>query len=108
MPIYEYQCQQCGYALEMMQKINDAPLRQCPACGEEGLQKQVSRTSFRLKGSGWYETDFKNPSKQTVANKESAKAAATTSTQGGSETKSSESKTSTAKETSSQSTATSD
>ncbi len=59
MPIYEYQCSQCGNQLEALQKISDAPLTQCPACNQNGLVKQVSASSFRLKGGGWYETDFK-------------------------------------------------
>jgi putative FmdB family regulatory protein len=59
MPIYEYRCSQCGNQLEALQKISDAPLTQCPACNQSGLVKQVSASSFRLKGGGWYETDFK-------------------------------------------------
>lgn len=59
MPIYEYRCSQCGNQLEALQKISDAPLTQCPACNQNGLVKQVSASSFRLKGGGWYETDFK-------------------------------------------------
>jgi putative FmdB family regulatory protein len=59
MPIYEYQCQSCGYSLEAMQKISDPPLSDCPACGKPELAKQVSAAGFRLKGGGWYETDFK-------------------------------------------------
>ena len=59
MPIYEYRCNQCGNQLEALQKISDAPLTLCPACNNNGLTKQVSASSFRLKGGGWYETDFK-------------------------------------------------
>lgn len=59
MPIYEYQCKSCGHSLEAMQKIADAPLTDCPACGKPELAKQVSAAGFRLKGGGWYETDFK-------------------------------------------------
>ncbi len=59
MPIYEYRCQDCGHELEALQKISDPPLKECPACHRESLQKQVSAAGFRLKGSGWYETDFK-------------------------------------------------
>ncbi|MDD2768557.1 MAG: zinc ribbon domain-containing protein [Methylococcus sp.] len=59
MPIYEYQCKSCGHSLEAMQKIADAPLTDCPACGKPDLAKQVSAAGFRLKGGGWYETDFK-------------------------------------------------
>lgn len=59
MPIYEYQCRECGHRLEALQKISDAPLKTCPACQHDGLSKLVSASSFRLKGGGWYETDFK-------------------------------------------------
>jgi putative FmdB family regulatory protein len=59
MPFYEYQCKSCGHALEAMQKINDAPLKKCPHCGKSQLQRLMSAPVFRLKGGGWYETDFK-------------------------------------------------
>lgn len=59
MPIYEYRCDACGHELEAMQKISDAPLTDCPACGEPALKKLISAAGFRLKGGGWYETDFK-------------------------------------------------
>jgi putative FmdB family regulatory protein len=59
MPIYEYQCKSCGHALEAMQKVNDSPLRKCPECGKSTLQRLMSAPVFRLKGGGWYETDFK-------------------------------------------------
>jgi len=59
MPFYEYQCRACGAQVEVMQKISDAPLRKCPECGKSQLQKLVSAPVFRLKGGGWYETDFK-------------------------------------------------
>jgi len=59
MPIYDYRCSECGNQLEALQKISDAPLTLCPACNRNGLAKQVSASSFRLKGAGWYETDFK-------------------------------------------------
>ena len=67
MPIYEYQCQSCGATLEVLRKISDAPLLDCPECGEPTLQKMVSAPTFRLKGSGWYETDFKTGSKKNLA-----------------------------------------
>jgi putative FmdB family regulatory protein len=60
MPIYEYQCDHCRYYVELMQKISDKPLRKCPSCGRNTLKKLVSAPAFRLKGSGWYETDFKS------------------------------------------------
>ena len=59
MPFYEYQCGQCGSQVEVMQKISDSPLRKCPSCGKSALKKLISAPVFRLKGSGWYETDFK-------------------------------------------------
>jgi putative FmdB family regulatory protein len=62
MPIYEYRCNACGHHLEEMQKMTDAPLRKCPECGKSQLKRLVSAPQFRLKGSGWYETDFKNKS----------------------------------------------
>ena len=60
MPFYEYECQACKYYAEVMQKISDTPLTRCPSCGKRALKKLVSVPVFRLKGSGWYETDFKS------------------------------------------------
>ncbi len=60
MPFYEYECPHCGYHDEVLQTINDAPLKKCPNCGKKGLRKLMSAPVFRLKGSGWYETDFKS------------------------------------------------
>jgi len=60
MPFYEYECQACKFYTEVMQKISDAPLSRCPSCGKRRLKKLVSAPVFRLKGSGWYETDFKS------------------------------------------------
>lgn len=60
MPIYEYQCKKCGYKFEQLQKITEKPLRICPQCKASQLAKLVSNTSFQLKGTGWYVTDFKN------------------------------------------------
>jgi putative FmdB family regulatory protein len=59
MPFYEYQCKNCGHDLEAMQKISDPPLKKCPQCGKTQLQRLMSAPVFRLKGGGWYETDFK-------------------------------------------------
>jgi putative FmdB family regulatory protein len=67
MPIYEYACKSCGHEMEAMQKMADAPLTDCPACGKSELQKLISAAGFRLKGAGWYETDFKSGSKKNVA-----------------------------------------
>src|SRR5271170_6432427 len=60
MPFYEYQCNNCGHALEAMQKVSDPPLKKCPQCGKPQRQKLMSAPVFRLKGAGWYETDFKS------------------------------------------------
>ncbi len=62
MPIYAYKCSSCGHEKEVLQKISDAPLADCPACGSASFTKQVTAAGFQLKGSGWYVTDFKNGS----------------------------------------------
>lgn len=67
MPIYEYQCQACGDEHETIQKMSADPLVNCPACNEPKLKKKISAAGFRLKGSGWYETDFKGGSKKDSA-----------------------------------------
>jgi putative FmdB family regulatory protein len=59
MPFYEYQCKSCGHELEAMQKVSEAPLKKCPHCGKQQLTRLMSAPVFRLKGGGWYETDFK-------------------------------------------------
>ena len=78
MPFYEYECQACKYYAEVMQKISDTPLIRCPSCGKRALKKLVSVPVFRLKGSGWYETDFKSDKENRRnlhgAEKEEAKA----------------------------------
>ncbi len=60
MPFYEYECPACKYYLEVLQKISDKPLKKCPSCGKAGFKRLMSAPVFRLKGSGWYETDFKS------------------------------------------------
>ena len=62
MPIYEYECKDCGHQFETIRKISAGPPDACPSCGEDKLQKLVSKAAFVLKGTGWYETDFKNKS----------------------------------------------
>ena len=62
MPIYEYLCRHCGHHLEAIQKMTDKPLQHCEQCGNMKLEKQISATSFRLKGSGWYATDYNSGS----------------------------------------------
>jgi putative FmdB family regulatory protein len=78
MPFYEYECQACKYYAEVMQKISDTPLTRCPSCGKRTLKKLLSVPVFRLKGSGWYETDFKSDKENRRnlhgAEKEEAKA----------------------------------
>jgi putative FmdB family regulatory protein len=66
MPIYEYRCEACGHELEQMQKISDPPLVDCPVCGQPTLRKQISAAAFRLKGGGWYETDFKKSNQKNL------------------------------------------
>jgi putative FmdB family regulatory protein len=69
MPFYEYECQSCKFYTELMQKISDPPLAKCPSCGKKTMQKLISAPVFRLKGAGWYETDFKgdNENKRNLA-----------------------------------------
>jgi putative FmdB family regulatory protein len=67
MPIYEYQCQECGHLFDALQKMSDEPLTECPDCGEPALRKLLSAPNFRLKGGGWYETDFKGKDKRNLA-----------------------------------------
>jgi len=66
MPIYEYKCQSCENELEKLQRISDPPLTDCPSCDEPALQRLISAAGFRLKGAGWYETDFKKGSKRNL------------------------------------------
>jgi putative FmdB family regulatory protein len=70
MPFYEYRCDACGHEFEAMQKISDAPLTDCPSCTGSALTKKVSAAGFRLKGGGWYETDFKKGSKKNLSESE--------------------------------------
>lgn len=70
MPIYEYRCQSCNHELEALQKMSDPELRDCPHCGQPQLQKLISAAAFRLKGGGWYETDFKSGNQKNVLKSE--------------------------------------
>ena len=74
MPIYEYDCADCGHQFETMRKISDGPLTTCPSCGKESLKKLISKVAFRLKGTGWYETDFKDKPKDEKNDKGDDKA----------------------------------
>ena len=113
MPIYEYACVSCDHHLEALQKMSEDPLVFCPECGEESLRKMVSAAAFVLKGSGWYETDFKNSGKEKPKDAKasdgqpaSKNASDTKSGEGASgDTKSSDSKSSESKSVSSKSTA---
>jgi putative FmdB family regulatory protein len=77
MPFYEYQCKNCGHTLEAMQKVNDSPLKKCPDCGKSQLTRLMSAPVFRLKGGGWYETDFKGDqdNKKNLADRPEAETA---------------------------------
>jgi len=68
MPIYEYVCDACNHEMEALQKMSDDALKTCPSCGKDDLKKLISAAGFRLKGNGWYETDFKNNSNTTAKN----------------------------------------
>ena len=78
MPIYEYECQACGHKKEALQKISDAPLTECPECGKAELKKLISAAGFRLKGAGWYETDFKSGNKKNIAGESKKKSTSDT------------------------------
>ena len=90
MPIYEYRCAACGHQEDHLQKVSEAPLTKCPACGKKKYQKQLSAAGFQLKGSGWYATDFKGggTEKKTEAKAEAKpEAKSETKSEGKSETK---------------------
>src|SRR3954468_20203949 len=72
MPIYEYRCNVCGHADEHLQKVSEAPLTVCPACGKPEYRKQLSAAGFQLKGTGWYATDFKSTGKKPADKKPDA------------------------------------
>jgi putative FmdB family regulatory protein len=67
MPIYEYRCSSCGHEKDILQKMSDAPVTECPACGKSTFRKLISAAGFQLKGSGWYATDFKGGSKKPAS-----------------------------------------
>jgi len=80
MPIYAYRCESCGHAKDVLQKMSDAPLTACPACGADTFKKQLTAAGFQLKGSGWYVTDFRggNQASPTAAAGATGAAAAST------------------------------
>ena len=79
MPIYEYQCESCGHELEALQRLSDNALIDCPACNKPALKKRISAAGFRLKGGGWYETDFKSGNKKNLAGDSSSSSTTTSS-----------------------------
>ena len=84
MPIYAYKCGSCGHAKDVLQKISDDPLTDCPACGQPSFSKQLTAAGFQLKGSGWYATDFKGGASSTSTTSSAEPAAASDS--GGADT----------------------
>ena len=78
MPIYAYKCSACGHAKDVLQKMSDAPLTECPACGAAAFSKQVTAAGFQLKGSGWYVTDFRDGGSNTGKSAAAAPAPAST------------------------------
>ena len=72
MPIYAYKCSSCGHGADVIQKLSDAPLTVCTACGQTTFSKQITAAGFQLKGSGWYATDFKNGAKGAKKDADSA------------------------------------
>ena len=94
MPIYGYECTGCEHTFDVLQKMSDPKLIDCPDCGEATLRKQLSAPKFRLKGKGWYETDFKTGDKRNIAG-DSEKKSTTKSTEGDKPVKKTETKKST-------------
>jgi putative FmdB family regulatory protein len=92
MPIYEYKCSACAHELESLQKFSDSPLLTCPACGKDALTKLVSAAGFQLKGSGWYQTDFRGSGAKPAAKSESSKADSGKDTAAGDASKSADAK----------------
>lgn len=72
MPIYAYRCETCGFAKDVLQKVSDAPLTDCPSCGKSSFKKQLTAAGFQLKGTGWYATDFRNSGSSAPAGKPAA------------------------------------
>ncbi len=80
MPIYAYRCEACGFAKDVLQKISDAPLTDCPECGKAEFRKQITAAGFQLKGTGWYVTDFRGGSGGSTSAPAKSDAAASTTT----------------------------
>jgi putative FmdB family regulatory protein len=97
MPIYAYACKECDHTLDALQKISDAPLVDCPDCGQPALKRLLSAPRFRLKGQGWYETDFKKDNQRNLhGDKDSSKPKPTSDDKSGKDGKSVDTKKSTA------------
>lgn len=86
MPIYAYRCEACGFAKDVLQKISDAPLTDCTACGKPAFKKQVTAAGFQLKGSGWYVTDFRGGSGGSATSESGGSSAGSTATSAASST----------------------
>ena len=86
MPIYEYRCNTCGHQEEHLQKVSEAPLSVCPACGKPEYRKQLSAAGFQLKGTGWYATDFKGGAKKPAEKKTDTKSDSKTDSKSDSKT----------------------
>lgn len=93
MPIYEYKCEQCGEQIEKLQKLSDPPAKTCQSCGKDTLKKMVSAAAFKLKGTGWYETDFKNKKPNSGGKSDTDKKPAGEKSDSGKTEKSTETKT---------------
>ncbi len=78
MPIYAYRCEACGFAKDVLQKVSDAPLTDCPTCGQSSFKKQLTAAGFQLKGTGWYVTDFRNNSGGAASSSKPAESSAST------------------------------
>lgn len=89
MPIYAYRCEQCGFAKDVLQKISDDPLSECPECKQATFKKQITAAGFQLKGSGWYVTDFRGNSNGTASSNATATSTADNTTATSSESASS-------------------
>ena len=88
MPIYEYRCSSCGHQQEFLQKVSDAPLTTCTACGKDTFAKMLTAAGFQLKGSGWYATDFKSKPQAPAAKADGDKGASASAPEGKAEAKS--------------------
>ncbi|HEX7043598.1 MAG TPA: FmdB family zinc ribbon protein [Burkholderiales bacterium] len=84
MPIYEYECGECGHRFESIQKMSDDPLTDCPSCGQSRLRRLVSAAGFQLKGTGWYVTDFKNSGRKNGSSKGEGEKSSSSEGDGGS------------------------